>query len=72
MSDKSENLKMFSLPVSDCDCFKAGEIGPDSFATPPPPAGEVPKPWPKHGVIIWYESEEAMHAAMIACTKAHW
>lgn len=54
----------FSLPVSDCGCFVAGEI--------PAMSGPDGKPWPKNGVIIFYENIETMKAAFKAASDAHW
>ena len=56
----------FQLPVSDCGYFCAGEIGPDSFDT------DGNGPYPKYGVIVWYESKEAAREALVATTQAHW
>jgi len=59
-------LKTFELPVSDCGYFVAGEIGPESFET------NSNQPYPKYGVIVWYETKEAAKAATISAVRAHW
>ena len=60
-------MKTVTLPVSDCGCFVAGKIGPESFNAPP---GE--RAYPEFGVIIWYETKEAAKAACAAAVGAHW
>lgn len=60
-------MKTFEVPISDCGCFIVGEIGPDVFD--PPPNG---KAYPKFGIIIWYESSEAVGEAAGAACAAHW
>lgn len=52
-------MQTFTLPVSDCGLFAGGEIGPDVFDT-------QPKPVPRYGVIVWYESKELAKAALLA------
>lgn len=58
--------KQFELPVSDCRLFVGGEIGPDAFDD------NGNRPYPKFGVIIWYESQELAKAAVKAVVQAHW
>jgi hypothetical protein len=60
-------MKTFTLPVSDCGMFVAGEIGPDVFTD-----DRGMGPVPKHGVIIWYESKEACKEAFANVCGAHW
>lgn len=60
-------MKTFTLPVSDCGCFVAGQIDESIMRSPP---GE--KPYPRFGVIIWYETPEAAKAAWVAASQAHW
>lgn len=64
--------KTVTLPISDCECFIAGEI--DNFYPPliDPPTLAQGKAPPKYGVIIWYENKETAKAAAIAVTSAHW
>jgi hypothetical protein len=65
---QSTQPKTFELPVSDCGCFVAGEIGPDCF-DPTRLGGN--KPYPSFGVIVWYEDKETAKAAFKAATGAH-
>ncbi len=58
-------MKTFELPISDCQCFVVGEIGPDVFS-------RIGKPLPKRGIIIWYEEKEAGVAACKAVAQAHY
>ena len=60
-------MKMFQLPVSDCDAFVAGVIDGTCFE---PDIDGASKP--KHGIIIWYRSQEACKAALRAAVDAHW
>lgn len=57
-------MKQFQLPVSDCGCFVAGEIGPELFSQM--------DGLPKYGVIVWYEGVDAVKAATVAASAAHW
>lgn len=61
-------MKTMTMPVSDCGCFVGGVLDDDtisSFRSHEPNL-------PKFGIVIWYESQEAIQAAMKAVSDAHW
>lgn len=58
-------MKTFELPVSDCGCFVAGELGD---LHPPEHDGEIMK----YGVVVWYRDRDTARVAAIAATQAHW
>lgn len=64
--DHGPHFMTFELPVSDVGMFVAGEIGPDSFDT------NGNQPYPKYGVIVWYESKELAKEAVARTAGAHW
>jgi hypothetical protein len=55
-------MKTVTLPVSDCGCFHAGELGRDIV----PANGETPQ----FGVVIWYQDKELAKTACIAACDA--
>jgi hypothetical protein len=57
-------MKTFTLPVSDCGCFHAGELAGD--IVPVPANGETPQ----FGVVIWYRDKELAETAFIAARDA--
>jgi hypothetical protein len=61
-------MKTFTLPVSDCGCFVAGELNESKLSAEIMDQGDPPR----YGVVIWYRDKDVAREAVIAASQAHW